>query len=218
MPKCRPMFRVPFGVPRLAEVCASLMSSFARGPDRIGLVAGAAPCPQATPHVSVSMERIAKAFLTMEFLYRLRSCGSRCTRSQSPSMLADSTSIVIQMPGKTSSHHRPSSNDSRSWAIRRPHDGSGGGTPTPRKLSDASHGAEGAGEERAGQRDDQGDAGAVHEPAEHVAAEEVGAERSVEPSARRPEGRRVVDVGTVARAEFRHALFARRLHRVELAV
>ena len=83
---------------------------------------------------------------------------------------------------------------------------------------DAEHGADGAGEERAGQRDDQGDARAVHEPAEHVAAEKVGAERSVEPSARRPEGRRVVDVGTVARAEFRHALFARRLHRVELAV
>src|SRR5262249_50965163 len=70
--------------------------------------------------------------------YRLRSCGSRRTRSQSPSMLADSTSMVMPMPGKTGSHHRPSISDSRSWAIMRPHDGSGGGTPTPRKLSDAS--------------------------------------------------------------------------------
>src|SRR5262249_4977548 len=70
--------------------------------------------------------------------YRLRSCGSRRTRSQSPSMLADSTSMVMPMPGKTGSHHRPSISDSRSWAIMSPHDGSGGGTPTPRKLSDAS--------------------------------------------------------------------------------
>ena len=53
-------------------------------------------------------------------------------------MLADSTSIVMQTPGKTASHHLPSISDSRSWAIMRPHDGSGGGTPTPRKLSDAS--------------------------------------------------------------------------------
>ena len=53
-------------------------------------------------------------------------------------MLAESTSSVMQMPGKISSHHLPSINDSRSWAIMSPHDGSGGGTPTPRKLNDAS--------------------------------------------------------------------------------
>ena len=53
-------------------------------------------------------------------------------------MLADSTSIVMQIPGKTANHHRPSMRASRSWAIIRPQEGSGGGTPTPRKLRDAS--------------------------------------------------------------------------------
>src|SRR5262249_42720881 len=69
---------------------------------------------------------------------RFRSWGSRRTRNQSPNMLADSTSIEMQTPGKTASHHLPSIKASRSWDIISPHEGSGGGTPTPRKLRAAS--------------------------------------------------------------------------------
>src|SRR2546430_704759 len=45
---------------------------------------------------------------------------------------------MMQMPGKTASHHFPSMRDSRSWAIIKPQDGSGGGTPTFRKLMEPS--------------------------------------------------------------------------------
>src|SRR6266446_8998413 len=65
MPKCNPTFRVPLGVPLPAAIWASLMSSLASGPDRIGLDVDGALWPQATPHASVSAERIAKIFFGM---------------------------------------------------------------------------------------------------------------------------------------------------------
>src|SRR5947208_7944213 len=69
MPKWSPMFKVPFGVPRLVATCASLMASFASGPDRIGLAWDGALWPQAMPHVSVSSaERIANASVTIVVL------------------------------------------------------------------------------------------------------------------------------------------------------
>src|SRR5262245_13088325 len=65
MPKCNPTLKVPFDAPRPGSICASLMSSLASGPERIGLAADGALCPQATPHMNVSTERIAKALLIM---------------------------------------------------------------------------------------------------------------------------------------------------------
>src|SRR2546427_5531870 len=66
MPKCNPTFGAPFGAPRPAAIWASLMSSLASGPDRIGLEEDGALWPQATPYMSVSSGRIAKALLTMD--------------------------------------------------------------------------------------------------------------------------------------------------------
>src|SRR5437899_2523259 len=61
MPKCSPMLSVPFGLPRPVSTFASLMSSFASRPDRIGLDEAVVPWLEATPHVSASTEMIARA-------------------------------------------------------------------------------------------------------------------------------------------------------------
>src|SRR5262249_16152678 len=63
--------------------------------------------------------------------HRLRSCGSRRTRSQSPSSCVASTTVTMPRPGKTLTHQSPTTSIE-------PQAGSGGGTPSPRKDSDAS--------------------------------------------------------------------------------
>src|SRR5262245_3931730 len=59
------MFSVPLGTPLPAVIWASLISSLARGPERIGLEAAGSPWPQATPPTSASMETIAKVLFSM---------------------------------------------------------------------------------------------------------------------------------------------------------
>src|SRR2546425_13177714 len=59
------MFNVPLGVPLPASILASLISSFASGPVRIGLDAAGAPWPQATPPPRVSTAPIAKTVFRM---------------------------------------------------------------------------------------------------------------------------------------------------------
>src|SRR5712675_1434686 len=70
--------------------------------------------------------------------YKLRSCGSSRTLSQSPSSCVASTTSKIPRPGKNVSHQSPTISIDRASDSIRPQAGSGGGTPTPRKLSDAS--------------------------------------------------------------------------------
>src|SRR6266404_2211826 len=70
--------------------------------------------------------------------YKLRSCGSSRTLSQSPSSCVASTTSKIPRPGRTVSHQSPTINIERPSDSIEPQAGSGGGTPTPRKLSDAS--------------------------------------------------------------------------------
>src|SRR3990172_9214853 len=66
--------------------------------------------------------------------YNCRNWGSDQTRNQSPSRLAASTTNMIHRPGSTLSHQYPAmSPDFPSESIS-PHAGSGGATPTPRKL------------------------------------------------------------------------------------
>src|SRR5271163_2725935 len=70
--------------------------------------------------------------------YMLRNCGSSRTLSQSPSNWVARTTSRIPRPGKMVSHQSPTINiDLPSESIE-PQAGSGGGTPTPRKLSEAS--------------------------------------------------------------------------------
>src|SRR5262245_18542713 len=64
MPKCKAMFNVPFGFALPASTLASLMSSFASGPERIGLE-DAALWPQATVHVRVSTAASEKILFSM---------------------------------------------------------------------------------------------------------------------------------------------------------
>jgi hypothetical protein len=45
---------------------------------------------------------------------------------------------MMHKPGKTDIHHFPAINGPRPSDIMSPHDGVGGGTPTPKKLKDAS--------------------------------------------------------------------------------
>src|SRR6267143_2870525 len=70
--------------------------------------------------------------------YILRSCGSRRTLSQSPSSCVASTTSRMPSPGKMVSHQSPTISIERPSASIEPQAGSGGGTPTPRKLSEAS--------------------------------------------------------------------------------
>src|SRR6266436_3786879 len=70
--------------------------------------------------------------------YILRSCGSRRTLSQSPSSCVASTTSRMPSPGKMVSHQSPTISIDRPSASIDPQAGSGGGTPTPRKLSEAS--------------------------------------------------------------------------------
>src|SRR5205823_12344434 len=67
-PKCRRMFSVPFGVRLTATTSASLMSSLASGPDRIGLDADVVPWPQATASPSASTVRTKHIPLRMALL------------------------------------------------------------------------------------------------------------------------------------------------------
>jgi len=60
------------------------------------------------------------------------------TRSQSPRMLAESTINMMQTPGSTLSHQRPTIKLCLPSDSISPQAGSGGGTPTPRKESEAS--------------------------------------------------------------------------------
>src|SRR6266446_3264701 len=68
----------------------------------------------------------------------LRSCGSRRTLSQSPRSCVASTTSRMPRPGKMVSHQSPTISIDRPSASIEPQAGSGGGTPTPRKLSEAS--------------------------------------------------------------------------------
>src|SRR5438270_13883399 len=70
--------------------------------------------------------------------YTLRSCGSRRTLSQSPSSCVANTTSRMPSPGKMVSHQSPTISIDRPSASIDPQAGSGGGTPTPRKLSEAS--------------------------------------------------------------------------------
>src|SRR5207245_635428 len=71
-------------------------------------------------------------------LHRFLDCGSIRTRSQSPKSWVARTIRRMQRPGNTVSHHWPAIRVGRASASMSPQAGWGGGTPTPRKLSDAS--------------------------------------------------------------------------------
>src|SRR6266566_5121374 len=71
-------------------------------------------------------------------LHKFLNCGSSRTRSQSPKSWVARTIRRMHSPGNTVSHHWPAIKVGRASESMRPHAGSGGGTPTPRKLSDAS--------------------------------------------------------------------------------
>src|SRR4030095_800145 len=60
-----------------------------------------------------------------------RSLGSRRSRTQSPRMVRDRTVTRGAMPGKINTHHACSMSP-RPSATMTPHDGVGGGMPTPR--------------------------------------------------------------------------------------
>src|SRR5262245_21052961 len=64
--------------------------------------------------------------------------GSSRTRSQSPKSWVARTIRRIHAPGNTVSHHWPAIRVGRASESIRPQAGCGGGTPTPRKLSEAS--------------------------------------------------------------------------------
>jgi len=64
--------------------------------------------------------------------------GSSLTRSQSPRMLAESTISMMQQPGSTLSHQRPTIKLCLPSESISPQAGWGGGTPTPRNDSVAS--------------------------------------------------------------------------------
>ena len=71
-------------------------------------------------------------------LYRVRrSRGSSVSLSQSPNRFSAITTMVMARPGISESHHR-SSRLLRPSETMMPQAGSPGGTPTPRKLSEAS--------------------------------------------------------------------------------
>src|SRR5262245_14797476 len=65
MPKCKPMFNVPFGFTLPASSRASLMSSFTSVPERIGLDDAGALWPHAIVHVRVRTAKSAKVFFSM---------------------------------------------------------------------------------------------------------------------------------------------------------
>src|SRR6266850_1658419 len=71
-------------------------------------------------------------------IQRFRSWGSRRTRNQSPKSWVARTIRRMHSPGKTVSHHWPAIRVGRASASMSPQAGWGGGTPTPRKLSEAS--------------------------------------------------------------------------------
>src|SRR5207237_6125732 len=70
--------------------------------------------------------------------HKLRSCGSRRMRSQSPNSCVANTTSMMQAPGAIVSHHIPTIKVERPSASINPQAGSGGGTPTPRNDSEAS--------------------------------------------------------------------------------
>src|ERR1044072_5932277 len=71
--------------------------------------------------------------------HRARCRGSRYSRRPSPMKLKASTVSAMAMPGKISACGATCSVDkSRASSIMTPHDGAGGGTPSPRNDNDAS--------------------------------------------------------------------------------
>src|SRR6266545_2744737 len=70
--------------------------------------------------------------------YKFLSWGSSRTRNQSPKSWVARTIRRMQSPGNTVSHHCPAIKVERASESMRPQAGCGGGTPTPRKLSEAS--------------------------------------------------------------------------------
>src|SRR6056297_1325613 len=66
------------------------------------------------------------------------SLGFSSSRRKSPKRLMPKTSIMIATPGNTEVHQRPLNSTSKPFLISSPSDGWVIGTPTPRKLSDAS--------------------------------------------------------------------------------
>ena len=73
----------------------------------------------------------------MRRLSTCRSLGSRRSRTQSPRMFSESTVTRIAMPGRIETHQACSMRPRPSATIT-PHDGVGGGMPTPRNESAAS--------------------------------------------------------------------------------
>src|SRR2546427_1623149 len=71
-------------------------------------------------------------------IHKFLSWGSSRTRNQSPKSWVARTIRRMQNPGNTVSHHWPAINVERASESMRPQAGCGGGTPTPRKLSEAS--------------------------------------------------------------------------------
>src|SRR5262249_56932784 len=67
-----------------------------------------------------------------------RSFGSQASRRVSPKRLNPRTARLIARPGNTASHGACSKKARPVVLSMRPHDGSGGCVPTPRKVSDAS--------------------------------------------------------------------------------
>src|SRR5574341_1417089 len=70
-------------------------------------------------------------------LHTWRSFGSRRSRTQSPRMFSERTVTRMAMPGRIEIHHACSISP-RPSATMTPHDGVGGGIPTPRNESAAS--------------------------------------------------------------------------------
>src|SRR6266850_2708448 len=70
--------------------------------------------------------------------HKFLSWGSSRTRNQSPKSWVARTIRRMQSPGNTVSHHWPAISVERASESMRPQAGCGGGTPTPRKLSEAS--------------------------------------------------------------------------------
>ena len=72
------------------------------------------------------------------FSRQRRSFGLSASRSQSPMMLTDNTSVTRPMAGNSVIHHSPENRYSLPMRINVPREGFVGGTPTPRKDSVAS--------------------------------------------------------------------------------
>ncbi len=83
---------------------------------------------------------------------------------------------------------------------------------------DAEPGANDAGGERADQGHHQRNAGAIHEPTEHIPAQVIRAQGEVQAAVLEPEGGEVIHVGTVSHIISRHTLLLRGFYWIQLAV